>query len=64
MVAPARNVGMATRCTLPTGGYEYRDRAGSVGSVTHEQFMVGYTMAVRCVIPHTSSNLYLPDFDP
>ena len=47
MVAPAQNVGAVVRRTLPKGGYEYIDRAESLGSVTHEMFIVGYTFGVR-----------------
>ena len=47
MVAPAQNVGAVVRRTLPKGGYEYIDRAESLGSVTHEMFIVGYTFGVH-----------------
>lgn len=51
MVAPAQNVGAVVRRTLPKGGYEYVDRAESLGSVTHEMFIVGYTFGVRNALP-------------
>ena len=58
MVAPVQNAGAVVRTTLPNGGYEYVDRAESVGSVTHEMFIVGYTMGVRTRARRTTPTPY------